>query len=127
MHRILIVEDDLHARTGLGSLLTEEGYSVELVEDGASCLKRTDWDIDLLISDLRLPDISGIELARRVKQLRPDLLSIIMTAESEPARIIEARKSGVVCCLPKPLDLSRLLSLIKRVLAKDQSSDIGGA
>ena len=66
MHKILIVEDDLHARLGLGSLLAEEGYSVELVEDGCNCLKRTDWDIDLLLSDLRLPDISGIELARRV-------------------------------------------------------------
>lgn len=119
MHRILIVEDDLHARTGLGSLLTEEGYSVELVEDGASCLKRTDWDIDLLISDLRLPDISGIELARRVKQLRPDLLSIIMTAESEPVHIIQASKWGVICCLPKPLDIIRLLSLLSRVLPED--------
>ena len=89
MHNILIVEDDLNARLGWGSLLAEEGYSVELVEDGCNCLKRTDWDIDLLLSDLRLPDISGIELARRVKQLKPDLLSIIMTAESEPRVLLK--------------------------------------
>ncbi|MFQ5753393.1 MAG: response regulator, partial [bacterium] len=85
MSTILLVEDDVNTRTGLFEILTEEGYHVESAEDGADALKIMESGIiDLLLSDLRLPDLSGLELHEKVKRVHPELITIIMTAYSFP-------------------------------------------
>jgi DNA-binding NtrC family response regulator len=114
--KILIVEDEFNTRAGLSERLTEEGYEVEAAEDGAAALEKIDLSIDLLLSDLRLPDVSGIHLSKKLKQMYPGLLTIIMTAYTSPDFYQEAQNAGVFGWLNKPIDLELLLSIIGEAL-----------
>ncbi|MFQ5648813.1 MAG: response regulator [bacterium] len=114
MARILIVEDDCNTRVGLSEILSEEGYDIVAVETAEAALERIETDIDILLSDLRLPCKSGLELVKEFKSLRPALIAIIMTAYSTPECYIEGKDIGVEAWLTKPLNVENLLSLLKK-------------
>lgn len=117
MSTILLVEDDLNTRIGLQEILTEEGYQVESAEDGATAIdKMKSGLVDLLLSDLRLPDISGLKLHEKVKQWNPNSTTIIMTAHCSPDSQLQARELGVFSWFTKPLNIEALLSTIKKAL-----------
>ncbi|MFQ5823770.1 MAG: response regulator [bacterium] len=116
MPKILIVEDEFNTRQGLSEILTEEGFEVALAEDGANALEKIDIDTDLLLSDLRLPDITGLDLFKKLKPLYPELVTIIMTAYSTPDLGEEAKDAGVFSWLTKPLNIEILLSKLQEAL-----------
>ena len=117
MSSILLVEDDLNARAGLVEILADEGYSVESAGDAEAALKKLkSGHVDLLLSDFRLPDLSGIELHRKVKEVNPQVQTIIMSAYCIPERVVEAQELGVFSWLTKPLQVDALLSTIKKAL-----------
>src|SRR6478609_5916408 len=79
--RILIVDDEANARTALAELLRDEGYAVETAGDGFKALpKLDDFAPDLLLTDLKMPGMDGIELMRKTQERSPDTVTVVMTA-----------------------------------------------
>ncbi|MEW6570905.1 MAG: sigma-54 dependent transcriptional regulator [Nitrospirota bacterium] len=117
METILVVEDKESMATMLKETLESEGYKVFLAEDGnegIACLK--EHKIDLILTDLRLPDKDGIDVlkaSREENQLRP---VIIMTAFGSIEKAVEAMKEGAFDFIAKPFDTDYLLMLIKRAI-----------
>src|SRR5690348_13840439 len=79
--KILIVDDEAAARTSLTDLLRSEGYATEAAPDGFKALVRTqEFEPDLVLTDLNMPGIDGVELLRKLKETNPDLPVVLMTA-----------------------------------------------
>jgi CheY-like chemotaxis protein len=101
--QILLMEDEPSVAKGLQMVLTEEGYSVDLAMTGRSALDRfTQKGFDLLVADLRLPDIDGMEVIKRVKAQRPQTGVVVITGYSSVSSALEAMKLGAHDYLPKP-------------------------
>ena len=109
MPTILLVEDDYNTRFGLGEILSSEGYDVVLAKDAYEAIKKVDRKTDLLLSDLQIPGMSGLELWHQMSHQYPALVSIIMTAFSTPEIKLKAEESGVFSLFNKPLDIDQLL------------------
>jgi len=114
---ILIVEDDRHTRDGLCELLRSEGYDVNYARTASAALLKLDSRVALLLSDLKLPNFSGLELCEKVMKRNPDLKSIIMTAYTSEEVYKKAKKVGVYSWLAKPLDIDLLFKLVADVLS----------
>ncbi len=120
MPTILLVEDDTNTRFGLAEILTSEGYDVVLAEDADEALEKVELEIDLLLSDLQLPGISGLALWNQARQRHPELVSILMTAFNSPENKLQAEDAGVFSFLNKPLDIDYLLSAIENALHQNK-------
>ncbi len=95
MARILIAEDDEGLRTGLEEMLKEEGYEVVSVENGEDALEKIkNEDFDVLLTDLVMPKMSGMELLAEVKRVKPEVKVIIITAFATIDSAVEAIKKG---------------------------------
>ncbi len=119
---VWIVDDDQSIRWVLERALTREGFAARTFENAASVLDalaqadaRTP---DVLVSDVRMPGESGIELLYRLRKLRPSLPVIIMTAHSDLDSAVSAFQGGAFEYLPKPFDLLQATQLIRRALAE---------
>ncbi len=115
---ILIVDDEKNIRSGLGKSLSMEGYAVLFAEDGAEA-----WDVvqrehvDLIISDLKMPRMSGSELLLKVTAAYPTLPVIILTGHGTIESAVDAMRDGAFDFLTKPVNLDRLGLLVKRALS----------
>ncbi|RJQ67893.1 MAG: response regulator, partial [Desulfobacteraceae bacterium] len=115
--QILIMEDELSVAKGLELILTEEGYTVDLAMSGRSALECFDRkQVDLLIADLRLPDIDGMEVIKQVKRRRPDIGVIVITGYSTIPSAVEAIKLGAADYLSKPFSEDDIVSAVKVAL-----------
>jgi DNA-binding NtrC family response regulator len=114
---ILIVEDDASHLEILQRHLERCGYAVEAADSAEQALSRfSRFDPDLVLSDLRMPGISGFELLRKLKADAPDVAVVLMTAYDDMQTAIDAMKDGAFDYLVKPLDLERLEEIIERAL-----------
>lgn len=112
--RILIVEDEKPLRDGLGDLLTAAGYEVEAVGDGTSGLERaTHQSFDLVLLDLMLPDIDGLEVCRRVRQVRPELPILMLTARGSEDDKVAGFDAGADDYVAKPFGVRELLARVE--------------
>jgi len=121
MKPILVVDDEAVMRESLRDWLTDDGYQVEIAEDGEAALEaiaRQDFGVAIL--DLMLPGKNGIEVLRAAKEKRPNLKGIIITAYASVPTAVEAMKEGAVDYLPKPVKLNELEALIRDVLGPVQ-------
>ena len=112
---ILIVEDGAEMRETLSDILSDEGYRVKTAGTGRKGLafaKREKFPICLV--DLRLPDITGLEVVKGLKEINADTSPIIITAFASKETAIEALKAGASCYIEKPLNMAELLSTVKR-------------
>ncbi len=107
--RILLVDDQPEVRHSVGEMLRRLGHVVESVADGASALDRLRRDgYDLLVTDLGMPVMNGLDLARRAKAITPVLPIVLLTGWSA-----EEPEPGVICAvIPKPITLRALGSAI---------------
>ena len=114
---LLIVDDDRSHRTTLSTLLADWGYKITAVEDGESaieaCRKRP---FDLVLMDVRMAGISGIEALKEIRVFNPAIPIIIMTAFSDVDNAVEAIKSGAYDYLTKPLDFDDLKLTLERAM-----------
>ena len=99
--RILVVDDEANARTALAELLKEEGYSVETAADGFKALSKfEEGHPDLILTDLKMPGMDGVELLEKVRQSDPDVEVVVMTAfgavDTAVQAISEAARTGKV-------------------------------
>ena len=107
--RILVVDDEESIREFLDIMLRKEGYEVTCVEDGQKAIdmlkKKT---VDLIISDLQMPNVTGIELLKHVKETYPDLLFMLITAFGTTESAVEAMKMGAYDYITKPFKIDEV-------------------
>ncbi len=118
--KILIVDDELELAESMVDLLEFEGYASELVGTGEDALIWLETKIpDLVILDIKLPGIDGIEVLQRIKKNHPDLPVVIVSASSQRGTRELARKLGADEVLLKPFDEDFLLSAIRHLIDKE--------
>jgi two-component system response regulator HydG len=117
-HRILVVDDEATARSALTELLREEGFEVRSAADGFKALGQLDdWTPDLLLTDVKMPGMDGIELMRAVREKHGDLPVVVMTAFGSVEHAVSAMQQGANDYLTKPLNFPELLIVVRNVLA----------
>ncbi len=115
---ILVVDDEKNIRQGLARALELDGYKVYTAEDGSEAMKTmVKAEIDLVISDLRMPRVSGEELLKKVSSSYPTVPVIILTGHGTVENAVDAMRDGAYDFLTKPLNLDRLSLLVKRALS----------
>ena len=116
---ILIVDDEVSVRDSLYQWFKADGYRVDTAEDAASALKNLQenpWDIILL--DIKMPGMDGIELQNRIKQIDKNIVTIIITAYAAVDTAIQALKDGAFDYITKPVDPDDLSRLIRNAIEK---------
>jgi two-component system NtrC family response regulator/two-component system response regulator HydG len=117
--RIVVIDDEVNAATALETLLREDGYEVARAGDGRSGLALLEqMDADVVLTDLRMPGMDGIELLARIKEIRPQTMVLLMTAYGTVKTAVRAMKMGAEDYLGKPIDVDELEIVLKRVLEK---------
>jgi two-component system response regulator HydG len=115
--RILVVDDEQSHRTMLKAVLSKEGYDISEADDGISAVKAVESEsFDLILMDIRMTDMDGIEAMGQIKKMSPSVPIIMMTAYASIKTAVEALKSGAYDYLTKPLDIDELKILIKKGL-----------
>ena len=115
---LLLVEDKDSFRRLLSQALEDTVWKVRAVADPQEALRALEAQpFHVLVTDLRLPGMSGLELIRRARRLNPRLRVVLMSAFGEPKDIVEARRLGADDFLPKPFDLDAFLALLDRLRA----------
>jgi len=116
--KLLIVDDELSVRDSLGKWFREEGYEIGTAESASEALTRmaeSHWDVALL--DIKMRGTDGIELQRRLHELDPDLIVIMMTGYASVETAVTALKNGAYDYVSKPLDPDEIAHLVKKALA----------
>ena len=117
--RVVVIDDEVNAAAALEKLLQEDGYEVSAANDartGLSLLEKIDPEI--VLTDLRMPGMDGLELLTKVKQLRPETMVILMTAYGTVKTAVRAMKLGAEDYVAKPIDFEELEVILQRVLEK---------
>jgi DNA-binding NtrC family response regulator len=113
---ILVVDDEVHQREILREILHEVGHEVVVASSSADALSRlAEREFDLLLTDLRMPGGDGIALAKRAREVRPDLAVILMTAYATVESAVQAMKQGAHDYLQKPFSKDELVQRVARV------------
>ena len=116
---LLIADDDPGLRESLERTLTREGYRVILASDGRGALERLQGGgIDLVVTDLKMPGLTGIEVLRAAKAIAPDVDVILLTAFGTVEEAVKAMKDGAYDFLTKPFRREQLLKLISKALER---------
>jgi len=115
--KILVVDDEQGLCAGIQEALQREGYVVEAATDAATALRLTkDHLFNLIISDIKMPGLSGLDLLSQIRAHHRDTLFILMTAYGTVESAVEAMKQGAYDYLPKPIDLKRLRVRVEKAL-----------
>jgi len=117
--RILVVDDERSMRELLQIVLRREGHQVRLAEDGPSAVAEMAREpIDVLISDIKMPGMSGVEVLREAKRLDPDIVGIMVTAYASTESAVEALRLGAYDYLTKPFDVEELKAKVRNALER---------
>jgi CheY-like chemotaxis protein len=110
---ILIVDDNPAAATALADILAIKGYETYLASSGAEALQvLRDHPIDVLMTDVIMPEMDGVALYRRTRQIYPHLTTVLMTAYAADELIQQGMAEGIKTVLTKPVDIDFLLLLL---------------
>ncbi len=117
MSTILVIDDKDSMREMLTASLTSEGYDVEVASSGdVGIAKSKEKHFDVILTDLKMPDISGMDVLTQVKENDPETAVIVMTAYGTIETAVEAMKRGAFDFLQKPFDIDHLQMLVERAL-----------
>jgi len=115
--RILVVDDEVNARTALTELLRDEGYEVEMAADAFKALgKYASFAPHIVVTDLKMPGMDGVELVKKIRSSEDPAAVVVMTAFGAVKTAVDAMRAGAADYLTKPLDFNELLLVIDRVL-----------
>ncbi len=116
---ILTVDDSISMRQVVSFALLAAGYEVVEATDGADAVGKLSGRVDMVITDLNMPRMDGIDLIRhiRTKSLHKHIPILMLTTESQPAKKEAAKAAGATCWMVKPFKPEQLLSVVSRVLA----------
>jgi len=116
---ILIVDDEEAQRETLSGYLKKKGMAVFTADNGKEALDITrNQLIDIILSDIRMPEITGLELLKQVKEINPDISVVMITAFGSIEDAVEAMKSGAEDYIQKPIDLNYLDIVIRKIIDK---------
>src|SRR5262245_19755872 len=119
--RILVADDERSMRELLAIVLRREGYDVVLAENGRQAIAELEHrPIDLLISDIQMPDMNGVEVLRAAKQINQDLAGIMVTAFASAETAIEALRMGAYDYIHKPFNVDELKIVVRNALERRQ-------
>ena len=119
MSRILVVDDEQSMRDFLSIMLKKEGYDVVTAENGGGALKAIQAEIfDLVITDVKMPGIDGIEVLKTVKEVSPETVVIMITAFATAETAVEAMKLGAYDYITKPFKVDEIKLVIQKALEK---------
>ena len=128
MQKILVVDDELSMRQFLKILLDKEGYRTEVAADGHEALEQVGrHSFDLVISDIRMPRMSGLELLAALKQEHPELPVIMITAFASPEDAVQAMKNGAFDYITKPFNVEEIKAVIRSAThrsAQEETPDL---
>lgn len=118
--RVLVADDDAGVRYTLRGLLEDDGLTVEEAVDGEAALARLDAEppVDLVLSDLRMPRLDGLELLRRIRARPHAPRLILITAHGSERHAVEAMKLGALDYFRKPFDVDDVLAVVRRALGQ---------
>jgi two-component system cell cycle sensor histidine kinase/response regulator CckA len=116
---VLVIDDEVQLRDLLKTFLGENGYGVETAEDGRVALEKVKATrFDVVICDLKMPGMDGIETIGRIREIRPDIQFIVLTAHGSFESAIESLRAGVFDFLRKPLLLKDILFSVRKALER---------
>ena len=118
METILVVDDEKNYLLVLSEILQDEGYEVLTAQGGHEALEiQKSSDLDLILTDMKMPGMDGIELLENIKALDPDLPVIMMTAHGTVDKAVEAMQKGAYSYILKPFDNERLTIYVKKAVS----------
>ncbi|MCU1280576.1 MAG: sigma-54 dependent DNA-binding response regulator [bacterium] len=113
--RVLIVDDEANARTALAELLRDEGYVVETAADGFKALPKVEeFAPDVVVTDLKMPGLTGLELMHKIRERDAECVVIVMTAFGAVESAVQAMRQGAADYLTKPVNVDELSLVLKR-------------
>jgi two-component system response regulator PilR (NtrC family) len=115
--RILVVDDEPSMREMLRIVLRRDGYEVVIAENGRDAIEQLrKTNVDLLLSDIKMPDVTGVEVLRAAKEINRDIVAFMMTAYASTATAVEAMRLGAVDYFTKPFSMDELRLKIRQHL-----------
>src|SRR5690606_16540484 len=121
MPSILIIDDEKAIRKTLSEILSFEGYQIDEAADGEEGLKKfSEKNYDLVLCDIKMPKLDGIEFLEKARQHNPDVPVIIISGHGNIETAVEAVKRGAFDYISKPPDLNRLLITLKNATEKQE-------
>lgn len=121
--RILVVDDEASIRDFCSRVLTRAGYQVLIASSGEEALNRLrQGPVDMVISDIRMPNVSGLEILQGAKALYPSISVVLITGFGTAQTIDRARQAGADHILTKPFNHTELLEAVREVLPTDAES-----
>jgi two-component system, NtrC family, response regulator PilR len=119
MAKILVVDDDQGIREFLEIMLNREGYDVTSADNGMKALARCKKEkFDLIITDLKMPKVDGIDFLKAAKDVCPETMMILMTAYASPETAVSAMKEGAYDYIEKDFDVETLKIIVRTALDK---------
>ncbi len=115
---VLVVDDDEDSRELLVDVLRVRGFQVESRDSGMACLDSlASGEFAVVLTDVEMPGMTGLELCREIRERDPDVVAIVMTGCSTPTLASEAKHSGASAFFRKPVDLDSLANALRAALA----------
>lgn len=122
--KILIVDDQFGIRILLNEVFHKEGYTTFQAANGLQALEIVEkHDPDIVLLDMKIPGMDGIEILKRMKVINPDIRVIIMTAYGELDMIQEAKGLGAITHFAKPFDIDEIRTAVKNHLPKETGAE----
>jgi len=114
---VLLVDDNRTLCKTMSYILERKGYEVQIAGDGDAAIERVkEQAFDLILMDIKMPDLSGVETYRRIKDIRPDITVLMMTAYAVPDLVQAALREGAIAVIYKPFDMEDLLKKIGQLV-----------
>jgi len=124
--KILLVEDEMVVREALRDWLTDDGYDVDVAEDGEEALKKIkEEEFGVIVLDLKLPDIDGLQVFEEAKELNQETKGIMITAYPSKETLEKAKRLGLIDYLAKPFQAEELEKIINKALGELEEKKIG--
>lgn len=112
--KVLLVDDDIGMRETLADILKELKYEVASAGSGAEAVEKfRENSFKVVLMDVKMPGMSGIEACKRIKAIKPETKMILITAYALDSEVVEAERKGIFSVLHKPLDIGKMLKLIE--------------
>jgi len=118
---VLIVDDDISLCTTLSDILTEQGYNVKVANSGSEAIEGIKHNYyKIILLDVKLPDVSSMEVYNEIKKINPDVTPILMTDYTKDETIVETIKKGDYICLYRPFDPQDMINIIQKICTESK-------
>src|SRR5712675_1500728 len=122
--RVLVVDDEPQITRVLKTVLSSQGYEVRTAAEGESALSNfKEWSPELVITDLYMPHMDGVELCRRIREVSPNVPIIVLSVKGEERTKVEALDSGADDYVTKPFGIDELMARVRAALRRSGSAD----